>query len=364
MEPTTSDISAHVLSLAWACLSQTNRALKNLHLDAAFPAKSAMENVMHSSPHEFAPGLMQVFQSSTAPTISDFKNLPLPLDNPKEKLWAVYLLVLEKDGHCPRIYIGSGTDSECGVRRRMTSYDTRSRTGRWSSVVPYYVETSLQEGYAIVHKSLLAWTPLPRASARYKLRCFILVLESVFTLCFWAMKSLTKDYYMPALCPWPRDSLTYHGCCTHFSINEQILGHDEDATPEEIDRVDSERKRVKSRFYIANKGPGVHAANTKKYGDKALEEQRYDCTVCELSLRSNAKLLEHQKRPIHIRKEAGIIKTPAGRGGSQIAVASKKFWCEPCQHAAACASRLQTHLKGPRHAKKLSYLGLSSAKLD
>lgn len=292
MEPKTNDISAHVLSLAWACLSETNRALKNLHLDAVFPAKSAMENVMHSSPHEFAPGLMQIFQSRTAPTISDFKNLPLLLD----KLWAVYLLVLEKDGHRPRIYIGSGTDSGCGVRRRMLFYDRRSRTGRQSSGMPYYVETSLQEGYAITHKCLLAWTPLPLASERYKLRCFILVLESIFTLCFWAMKSRTKDYYMPALCPWPRDSLTYYGCCTHFSINEQIVGHDENATPEEIGNVDSERKRVKNRYYIANKGPGVHAANTRRYGDKALEEQRYECTVCELTFRSNAKLLQHEKR--------------------------------------------------------------------
>lgn len=319
---------------------------------------------MHSSAYKFAPGLMQILQSSTAPAISEFKTLPPPLDNFKEKLWGVYLLVLEKDSHCPRIYIGSGTSSECGVRSRLASYQIRVSTGKCSSTIPHYVETSLKEGYTISHKCLLAWTPLPRASARYKLRCFTLVVESVFTLYFWAMKSLTKDYYMPALYPWPRDSLTYHGCCTHFSINEQIIGHDEDATPEEIDRVDSERKRVKSRQYIANKGPGVHAANTKSYGEKALEEQRYECTVCELAFRSNAKLLQHQKRPIHIRKEAGTIKTPAGRGGSQRAVASKRFWCEPCQHATTYASRLETHLKGPRHAKKLAYLGLSSSELE
>lgn len=262
---------------------------------------------MELSPLEFAPGLLQIFRSRTAPTISYFKTLPLHLDRP----WAVYLLVLEKDGHRPRIYIGSGTKSECGVRSRMSSYDRRSRTENPDDAIPHYVETSLQEGYAITHKGLLAWTPLPLASERYALRCLFLVLECVCTLCFWAMKSRTKDYYMPALCPWPRDSLTYDGCCTHFSINEQIIGRAENATPEEINRVDAERKLVKGRQYSANKGPGVHAAQTKAYGEKALEEQRYKCTVCDLSFRSNAKLLEHQKLPSERPLELPIAKQPA-----------------------------------------------------
>ena len=54
-------------------------------------------------------------QSPTAPTIAYFKGLPLHLD----KLWAVYLLVLEKAGQRPRIYIGSGTASETGVKTRV-----------------------------------------------------------------------------------------------------------------------------------------------------------------------------------------------------------------------------------------------------
>lgn len=248
---------------------------------------------MQNSPFEFASGLLQIFRSSTAPTIAYFKTPVLYLD----KLWAVYLLVLEKDGGRPRIYIGSGTSSAGGVRNRMSSYDRRSRTGQVDNVIPHYVETSLQEGYAITHKCLLAWTPLPPPSDLYELRCLILVFETIFSLGFWAMKSRTKDYYMPALCPWPRESFTYDGCCTHFSINEQIVGHNENATPEEINRAAAERKLTKSRFYSANKGQGVHKANTKAYGEKALEEQRYTCTVCVLSFRTNAKLLEHLERP-------------------------------------------------------------------
>lgn len=359
MGPETDDISVFILWLAWVCLSTTNRALKNLNLDLVFPTERAMEKIMQISPLQFAAGLLQIFQSPTAPTIAYFKTLPLYLD----KLWAVYLLVLEKAGERPRIYIGSGTSAEGGVRRRMTTYDRRSDTGEPQSTISEYVETSLQEGYAITHKCLLAWTPLPLPSDRYELRCLFLVLETICTLCFWAMKSREKDYYMPALCPWPRHSFTYDGCCTHFSINEQIMGQNEKATPEEINRVAAERKAVKSRLYIANKGPGVHKANTKAYGEKALEEKRYQCTVCDLTFRSNARLLLHLNAPIHIRKAAGISNRKTTRGGSQIAVAKKKYWCETCQHAAATAERLETHLKGPRHAKKLRDLA-SSSKLD
>jgi len=360
MGPETDDISVFILWLAWTCLSLTNPALKNYAFDLIFSAERAMEEVMQLFHFEFAPGLLQVFRSSTAPTISYFKTLPMHLS----KLWAVYLLVLEKAGHRPRVYIGSGTGSELGVNRRMTTYDRRCRTGKSDNGIPHYVETSLQEGYAITHKGLLAWTPLPLASDRYVLRCFVLVLECVFTLCFWAMKSRTKDYFMPALCPWPRDSFTYDGCCTHFSINEQVYGRDDSpATPDEINAAAAERKIVKSRQYVSNKGPGVHAANTKAYGEKALKEQRYKCDVCVLSFRTNARLLEHQKAPLHIRKAAGIITRPAGRGGSQLATTNKKYFCETCQHAASTAARLETHLKGPRHAKRLRDLA-SSSELD
>ncbi|OBT58126.1 hypothetical protein VE04_01653 [Pseudogymnoascus sp. 24MN13] len=361
----TDDISAYTLSFAWKCLSETSRALKCPDFDFVFPTRSAMENTMHSSPYEFAPRLLQIIQSSTAPTISEFKNLPPPPDDLKEKLWAVYLLVLEKDGHCPRIYVGSGTCSEGGVRRRMSHYDYRSRSPDMNvSGTPYFVNTSLKDGYAITHKCLLAWTPLPPASKHVKTRGYILVLETVFSLYLWAMKSRDKDYYMPVLCPWKIEGLEYDGCCTHFSINEHITGltaHDHNATPEEIDHAYSERKQLQSRMYIANKGPGVHAANTKRYGDKALEEQRFECTVCVLSFRSKAKLVEHEKRSIHIRKAAGIVKLPAGRGGSQLAVTNRKYWCEACQHAASTQSRLSIHLNGPRHAKKLTYLALAEA---
>lgn len=70
MGPETDDISVFVLLLAWACLSLTNRALKNHVLNYIFPSQDIMEIVMLRASFEFASGLLDVLQSRTAPTIS------------------------------------------------------------------------------------------------------------------------------------------------------------------------------------------------------------------------------------------------------------------------------------------------------
>jgi hypothetical protein len=230
--------------------------MKNLALDDVFRSQEDMKAVIESSSFEFAPGLLGALTSRTAPTISYFKTLPLYL----EKLWAIYLIVLEKAGHRPRIYIGSRTSSESGVRKRINTYNRRSKYGVLDSGIPQYVKTSLQEGYAITHQCLLAWTDLPLALERFHLRCFFHILKTVFALVFWAMKSHTKDYFLPALCPWPVESLTYDGCCTHFSIDERVTGMAEDLPSDEINRLAAEKKLENGRKYTAAEGPGVHAA--------------------------------------------------------------------------------------------------------
>ena len=102
-------------------------------------------------------------------------------------------------------------------------------------------------------------------------------------------------------CPWPKNSLTYDGCCSHSSIKEPLVGQNEDATSGEIIRLAAEKKRVaikkkatRRRNYNAEQGgvahKGYHKAYEKASGDKALQEQKHQCTPCGLSFRSNAVL--------------------------------------------------------------------------
>lgn len=357
----TDDIAVLVFWLAWTILSLTNPALKHPRFSALFSIESAMDAVYLSITLTFAPGLMDVFKSATAPTIEYFKTLPLD----PNKLWAVYLLVLEKDGQRPRTYVGSSTNNGSGVRSRMQTYDRRS-CGGYDYVMPMFVERSLKEGFVITHKCLLVWTPMPVASKQYALRALFLTLETVFALCFWTMKSRVKDYFMPALCPWPRDSFTYDGCCNHFSINEGMSTANlaiptDPRTPEEIDNADVERKKLYNRLTIARKGEGVHAAQAKAFRDQAYAKQTYKCDVCVLTFPNNAKLLEHEQTGPHNRKIANVVHVPKGHGGSQLAVLRKKHYCAICDHAASTKARLAIHKKGIRHAKKLRVLGLTES---
>jgi hypothetical protein len=65
------------------------------------------------------PGLLDILQASTAPTLSQLKSLPADF----HKRWAIYLLVLEKPFCVPTIYIGSGTGVQSGISHRMSCYD-------------------------------------------------------------------------------------------------------------------------------------------------------------------------------------------------------------------------------------------------
>jgi hypothetical protein len=359
MAPQLSEMGTWALQTSWDILSQTHRAMKSLQFDAVFPTLSVMKAAMHQSPIQFASGLMQTLSAPLAPTIQFFKQLPII----SGKLWAVYALVMEKADCQPRLYIGSGCHSTTGVASRMQFYDRRVRIGKSKSGVPQYVEASLQEGFCITHKGFLAWCPLPRPAFQYFVHAFFLVLECTFTLVFWAMKSRTKDYYMPRLCPWPIDSFTYDGLCSHFSINEGLATDSEHSnlSPDEFDALVLERKKAKSRMYIANKGEGVHAANTRATIKKALEEQRYKCDVCVLTFPCRAKLQAHLKLKIHLNKTLGATKITKAKGRAQMTATQQLRFCDDCQHLSSTSQRHTVHMAGVRHAAKLKILAASSS---
>lgn len=149
-------------------------------------------------------------------------------------------------------------------RFQFCEYGWRVETETNSSVIPHHVEKSLNDGDTMVHKGLLAWIPLLPTCNRYRLRYLFLLLETVFTLYLWAMIS-QKDYYMPTICPWPRESLPYHGCCTDLSINEGLPLNEfpADLTAEKSTTSTRSEERPKRRRYLCSKCIG--------YGENALE---------------------------------------------------------------------------------------------
>jgi hypothetical protein len=352
MAPTSTDIVVFAVWLNWTCLSLTPACLKNGVFALVFPTKQVLEQLVLGSHFMFAPGLLDVVQAKTSPTISYFKSLPLHL----VKLWAVYLLVLEKPGHRPKVYIGCCTESRSGVCTRISQYNRGYN-------IPWYVQRALDDGYTISYKGLLCWSPLPTAAERYRLRALFLVTEAAFSLYFWTMVSRQKDYGIPRLCPWSLDTLEYDGCCGHVSLYEKVQGARENFTPEQINTLDSERKLKNSRRDSKTHGQERTARDAKKKREKALASRKFSCNLCNVFFGANNQLDNHKLTQKHIDNARGIIKAvknPTAKERMSRNLAARRYYCSSCDFAAKTQQKLNDHLKRPKHIKKVALAQSSS----
>lgn len=181
--------------------------------DKIFPSQNNMELLLASASLVIAPRLFEALNSSTPPTITFFKSLPTD----RNQIWAVYLLVLEKEGCRPKIYVGSGTNKS-GVSARFSKYKRHKR-------LPVYVKAAMAHGYIVVQHGLLCWTPLPSAADAPVLLMVFIALKAAFTFVFWAVN--TKREYgscLVDLCQWARDTLEYDGLCSHNALQELPTG--------------------------------------------------------------------------------------------------------------------------------------------
>jgi hypothetical protein len=217
-------------------------------------------------PFEFCPGLFDVLKATTAPGVEYFKTLPA--DNIRGN-WGVYLLVLEKDGHRPRIYIGSSTNAKFGLHQRFLAYEKN-----WSS--PKYVAESYDEGYTLVNKSLLCWTPVPHEYLEPTIRLLVLAFEGTFAYIFWAMKAVLSDYGMSHICPWEYIKLPYDGLCSHCCLYESIRGEFGLST-EEFEVWSAKRKERQKAYEAGNKSEYHYrqmSFNRDEYLDAAAARDR------------------------------------------------------------------------------------------
>lgn len=210
----TTVIPDYMVWLVWDLLTRAPRVTRAASAIREIESEDQLEELMEDSSSCFADGLVDALQSSVPPTVEFFKGLPssIPITGVS---WGVYAIVLEKQGHRPHVYVGSGTHMAKGLFGRLKEYDIRFH-------LPTKVEELLNEGYTITHKGLFCWAPLPRNAIRLDVRNLYLIMECTFSLVFWTMKSKRDDYGMPHICPWPLKSLTYDGCCTHASMKEGL----------------------------------------------------------------------------------------------------------------------------------------------
>ena len=310
--------------------------------------QSVLAILMSQTGVQFAPGLLDVLTCATPPTIAYFKSLPTFAG----KYWAVYLLVLEKAGCRPRIYIGCGTESVHSVVTRFRLYN------RCANDLPRYVQAAVRDGYKIVHKGFLCWAPMPPAGKRFPIVAMFLALEAMFAIKLWAMYSRVKDYCMPHLCSWDLDTMEYDGCCSHVALAEGIRGERIGCTPEQIAAKElamEERRKEQIKASSAKMDPVVKKATARRSYKKAIAEKRHHCSVCGTSFEDNHQLNLHKNTAKYLRNVAGeskVYKVPAQKAHEDKVKASRKFYCPPCNLACVSQSVLNAHKLTQGHAKK------------
>ncbi|KAK4167062.1 hypothetical protein QBC43DRAFT_331803 [Cladorrhinum sp. PSN259] len=111
-----------------------------------FGSASTSAEIYAALPLQYAAGLLDVCLSKEPPSREFFMSLPLPAG----KLWAIYVVVMEKEGHEPGIYIGSGTDAFKGYEQRAGQYHDRAHR-----MLPRRVRSLYDKGYDLTHMGLL-----------------------------------------------------------------------------------------------------------------------------------------------------------------------------------------------------------------
>jgi Zinc-finger of C2H2 type len=266
----------------------------------------------------FCPSLLDVVQSAAAPLLSWFKSLPT--DIPKDT-WGIYIIVLEKPGYDPLLYIGSGTSSYRGVRVRIGEHHAHKLS-------PVNIKKALEFGYTITHIALLAYCSIPSPSHRPKIRTIVVALEAVFTAVFWAFvpseDGNTSRFGLDHMCPWDQDAFEWLGLCSHSSLQESIRCPEGelDFTSEELEDI-ARLIKEKNAKYQHDYGKAQRTNPTEEF--KQQQKARNE--------RHKPKLEQQQ----------------------QVAIQNKTHYCEPCDVSCRDAASLRRHNGTKGHLLKLEY---------
>ncbi|KAK7730000.1 Alpha subunit of the F1 sector of mitochondrial F1F0 ATP synthase [Cytospora paraplurivora] len=344
----------------------------------------SFDRICSETPLNFAPGLFDVLKSPTPPTVDFFRTLPPP---PAEKVWADYLLLLEKPGFPPGIYIGSGTNAAYGVTGRFLGYDR----GR---LVPRFVQKALDNGYTITHRGLLCWTPLPDAELVSSARLYMVALEGVFTNIFFAAIETVLDPIWTVFMPWRRDSVSWLPLGSHCPLTERPAGA-LDLTDDELHAYNVQRRRqAKERTALASKraedrerANDLEAYLARKRREKlawdhankdkvwsvaagvrarAIASRKHECSTCNIALQSKTALKRHLASKAHKEQERLAARGKAKTVSAE-ALRARKFYaknkenkthyCSTCVKAFNIKAHLDKHLKSKKHLAKVAAAG-------
>jgi len=219
--------------------------------------------------------------------------------------------------------------------------------------MPEKVWEALQEGFTITHTGLLLSCPIPSAADIPEVRLVMLALEAVFTFTFWTIFSLEKDFGYGTVSPWKRNSVEYHGCCTHNPFVEGIHGgfsissEQRLAIAEAVEKKDKAYQREYGRKMRENADDEYRERQRLANAKRAPEQKEiykvtkaskvFECKVCNVAFRNKSDHERHNATARHKRY------VEHGKDG---------YKCGACGFATKYPSNWKQHLDSAGHKTK------------
>lgn len=133
------------MSPSWACLNVES------YIDPQFrqivSSEEQFASILEIAQVTFCGGLNDAIQADSPPSLQFLRSLP---DDIPKRSWGVYVLMLEKDGRAPSIYVGNGTSATWGIKALISDHHHAS-----DCATPRYVQVAKHDGYALTHHELL-----------------------------------------------------------------------------------------------------------------------------------------------------------------------------------------------------------------
>ncbi|KAI8943450.1 hypothetical protein NX059_001459 [Plenodomus lindquistii] len=283
----------------------------------------------------FDSSLMPILCSGRPPSIQQIKSMTgIRQDDPFWRgKWGVYIVVLEKPGCRPKLYVGSSVDSQAGLFGRVAVYFTL-----YSPKLPKYVYLATQKDWEVTYVAVPFYFTKPTTAMLLGFaQTLVLSVKHTLTFRLWTMVGRWKNCTSLAL--WKREDQEYDGANNHSCMRE---GHSmEEATPEEIEqdlRERKERNYAQHRIYKANNKEKVRAVqkvwdeehaeerkikkrkwndenadHVREYGRELAkrnkEEERFVCEGCEKPFANKTELERHRNSEVACKPKRDAART-------------------------------------------------------
>ncbi|PSK60511.1 hsp75-like protein [Elsinoe australis] len=328
----------------------------NPDFEAAFPDNESLDEYYSSVDFVFVEDLDDVLSSDYPPTIAWLESVRDSYVQNRDlipsKHWGLYLHLLKKHGSKPVITVGSATNTQNGLRTRLSNYNSLHN-------VSQEYRNAISAGYHLACTVLLAYAPMPQPADQPTIAALFKVLETAFHAIFWSMRNPSTSYgHLGDNRLWSSSSMGWSGLNTHSPLLEDVGGLEFSA--EELEQIAQKRHEAlnarhrgyaKANRIKAKEHPTERTEIARKKALRASSDSRrkkaatdhakktYQCEVCNRNLYNARNFAIHNQSTAHKKAVVKGGKSHAYISGDARALRRLRTACERAKRTLSNATQ-------------------------